>query len=76
LELSVDAQGRLFLGRQEVASAALEDALRAHATQEPQPRLHIRGDRASAYGHVAEVMAAAHRAGIRSIGFVTEASAP
>lgn len=76
LELSVDAEGRLFLGRQEVSAAALEDTLRPHVLQEPQPRLHIRGDRTAAYGHVAAVMAAAHRAGIRSVGFVTEVRAP
>ena len=76
LQLSVDAQGRTFLGTVEVAPSELESALRVEALKEPQPRLHIRGDRAVAYEHVAAAMAAAHRAGLRTVGFVTQAAQP
>lgn len=41
------------------------------AAQNPQPELHLRADRTVAYQAVAEVMAAAARAGLTRIGFVT-----
>jgi len=40
--------------------------------REPQPELHIRGDKAVRYEYVATLMAGAQRAGLRKIGFVTE----
>lgn len=46
--------------------------LQAEAARETQPELHIRGDREVRYERVAQAMAAAQRAGIRKIGFVTE----
>ncbi len=46
--------------------------LQADAAREPQPELHIRGDREVRYERVAQAMAAAQRAGIRKIGFVAE----
>ena len=48
------------------------DHLAAAAAQDPQPDLHIRGDRAVRYERVAQAMAAAQQAGIKKIGFVTE----
>ena len=72
LQLAVDAQGQYFLGRQPVAAEALEDALRAQAQQQPQTQLSIRGDQAVPYAKVAFAMAAAQRAGLQKIGFVTE----
>ncbi len=38
----------------------------------PQPELHIRGDRKAEYESVLQVMAAAQRAGVLKLGFVTE----
>ena len=46
--------------------------LRAEAAKNPQPELHIRGDKAVRYEKVAQAMAAAHQAGLRKIGFITE----
>jgi biopolymer transport protein ExbD len=46
--------------------------LQAEAAKEPQPDLHIRGDKEVRYERVAQAMAAAQRAGVRKIGFVTE----
>jgi biopolymer transport protein ExbD len=76
LQLSVDAQGQFFLGKQPVAADALESALREHAGQDPQPQLYIRGDKKVAYEHVAKAMSAAQRAGLAKIGFVTEGKSP
>ena len=53
-------------------AAELASRLRAAAAQDPQPELHIRGDKAVRYERVAQAMAAAQRAGVRKIGFITE----
>ena len=46
--------------------------LQAEAAKEPQPELHIRGDKAVRYEFVAQAMGAAQQAGLRKIGFITE----
>ncbi len=72
LRLSVDASGSYFLNDTPVADDALPARLQAAAAQNPQPDLHIRGDKAVRYERVAQAMAAAQRAGLRKIGFITE----
>lgn len=72
VRLSVDAQGLYYWNEAQVEEAALTGLLQAEAAREPQPELHIRGDKAVRYERVASVMASAQRAGLRKIGFVTE----
>ena len=72
LQLSVDAQGVFFLDRQAVDPAQLAGMLQAQSTKEPQPELHIQGDKAVRYEFVAQAMAMAKQAGLRKIAFVTE----
>jgi biopolymer transport protein ExbD len=72
LQLSVDSQGQYFLNQSLLAPDTLPSVLQAEAVKEPQPELHIRGDKAVRYEFVAQAMAAAQQAGLRKIGFVTE----
>jgi biopolymer transport protein ExbD len=72
LQLSVDSQGQYFLNQTLLAPDTLPTVLQAEAAKEPQPELHIRGDKAVRYEFVAQAMAAAQQAGLRKIGFVTE----
>lgn len=72
LQLSVDAQGAYFLNQSLVASDALSGVLQAEAAKDPQPELHIRGDKAVRYEFVAQAMASAQQAGLRKIGFISE----
>ncbi|WP_296507512.1 biopolymer transporter ExbD [Rhodoferax sp.] len=72
LQLSVDAQGGYFLNQNPVAAEALSSQLQAEAAKEPQPELHIRGDKAVRYEFVAQAMASAQQAGLRKIGFISE----
>jgi len=75
--LSVDAQGQYFWNDAAVADdAQLLQLLAQAAAAKPQPPLHIRGDRAVRYERVAQAMAAAQRAGITQIGFITERNTP
>ena len=70
--LSVDAQGGYYWNEAQVADELLPDLLKAEATKDPQPQLHIRGDKAVRYERVAQAMAAAQQAGVKKIGFITE----
>jgi len=72
IRLSVDADGVYFWNDQRVDDADFATRLTAAAAQEPQPELHIRGDKAVRYERVAQAMAAAQRSGVRKIGFITE----
>jgi len=72
VRLSVDAQGQYFWNDQRIDDADFASRLASVAAQEPQPELHIRGDKAVRYERVAKAMAAAQRAGVRKIGFITE----
>ena len=76
IRLSVDADGAYFWNEQRVEDAEFAIRLQAAAAQDPQPELHIRGDKAVRYERVALAMASAQRAGVRKIGFITEPAAP
>ena len=76
IRLSVDAQGRYFWNEQMVEEADLAARLQAEAGRDPQPELHLRGDKDARYERVAQALAAAQRAGLRRIGFITEPKVP
>ena len=72
IRLSVDASGAYFWNESRIEEADLEPRLQAAAAKEPQPELHIRGDKDVRYERVAIAMAAARQAGVKKIGFITE----
>ena len=72
VRLSVDADGSYFINDTKIADDELAPRLQAAAAQNPQPDLHIRGDKAVRYERVAQAMAAAQQAGLHKIGFITE----
>jgi biopolymer transport protein ExbD len=72
VRLSVAADGQYFWNGAPVTDEELSSRLQAEAAKTPQPDLHIRGDKEVRYERVAQAMAAAQRAGVRKIGFVTE----
>jgi len=74
--LNVDASGQYFWNEAAVDAARQGALLADAARRDPQPELHIRGDRQVRYERVAQAMAAAQRAGIRKIGFITEPPPP
>ncbi|MEZ5646998.1 MAG: biopolymer transporter ExbD [Burkholderiaceae bacterium] len=76
IRLAVDAEGNYHWNDIRVGDDVLQERLQAAASAQPQPELHIRGDRAVRYERVAEVLAAAQQAGMRKIGFVTEPGKP
>ncbi len=70
--LTVQADGSYVLGEEKIADEQLAPRLRAEAQKQPQPDLHLRGDRDVRYERVAQAMAAAQQAGLTKIGFITE----
>ncbi len=76
IRLSVDASGAYFWNESRIEEADLEPRLQAAASKEPQPELHIRGDKDVRYERVAIAMAAARQAGVKKIGFITEPKTP
>ena len=72
LRLSVKADGTYWLDDQPVSDEQLAARLQAAGQENPQPDLHIRGDRDVRYERVAQAMAAAQQAGLKKIGFITE----
>jgi biopolymer transport protein ExbD len=69
---TVAADGAYYWNEQRIEDAELGPKLAAEASKEPQPELHIRGDKAVRYERVAIAMSAAREAGVRKIGFITE----
>ena len=72
VRLSVGADGSYFLGEEKITDDQLAARLQAEAKKQPQPDLHLRGDRDVRYERVAQAMAAAQQAGLSKIGFITE----
>ena len=75
VRLSVDAQGTYFWNENRIEDKDLPRLFKAEAAKEPQPELHIRGDKEVRYERVAQVMSAAQQSGLRKIGFITEPKA-
>jgi len=71
IDISIDANGKLFWNGTALPAGALGFRLKQAAEAAPQPELHLRADRAVRYEFVAQLMAAAQRAGIQHIGFIT-----
>jgi len=72
IQLPLDAEGSLRWNAQPISSEALASRLAAAAGESPQPELHLGADKSVRYEHVAAVLAAAQKAGVVRIGFVTE----
>jgi biopolymer transport protein ExbD len=73
INIAVDAEGNIYWNTSLVPTQeALLDRLKSIAVLDPQPEVHVRGDRATAYEHIGRVMVQAQRSGIMKIGFITE----
>jgi biopolymer transport protein ExbD len=72
VNLAVNADGNIYWNETQVTMEELDLRLATEASKQPQPEVHIRGDRTVDYEHVIKTMAAVQRAGILKLGFVTE----
>ena len=72
LTISVKADGKIYLMETPITIEEMGPKLTAIAKSGPDERIYVRGDKAIAYGRVAEVMAAVTAAGYRKVALVTE----
>ncbi|MEM1345409.1 MAG: ExbD/TolR family protein [Pseudomonadota bacterium] len=72
LTISLDAEGRVYIGRTEVAAGELVAKLSAIADARSDDRVYLRADGGLGYGRVMQVMGALNRGGFRNIGLVTD----
>jgi biopolymer transport protein ExbD len=71
IDFAIDTAGALFMDDQPVPMDDLVNRFVLVAQMNPQPELRIRADVNTRYEVLAKVMAAARRAGLSKIGFVT-----
>ncbi len=72
LVLTVDAKGKYFLGRREIAPAELAEKLEAIFDGRDSKDIYLRADENVAYRYVVQALAAARQAGATKLGMVTE----
>lgn len=71
--LSVTKEGDVYWNDARIPDQeALVARLKKSAVIEPQPEVHIRGDKDGRYEFVGKVVVACQRAGIVKVGFITE----
>jgi biopolymer transport protein ExbD len=73
VNIAVDAEGNVFWNTGLVPTQeALLDRLKVVAVMDPQPEIHVRGDKRTKYEHVGRVIVLCQRSGIQKVGFITE----
>jgi biopolymer transport protein TolR len=81
LNVSIKADGLIYLQDQQVDEAALTDKLKALAKDNMDRRIYVRGDKSLAYGRVLEVMGTINQGGFGKVALISDptglpASAP
>jgi biopolymer transport protein ExbD len=72
INIAVDVEGNVYWNTMLVTQDQLLERLRAVATQDPQPEVHVRGDRGTKYEHIGRVIVLCQRSNILKVGFITE----
>ncbi len=72
LVVTVDANSRIFIGKQPVEFNRLNETLRAIVARRTDRQVYFRADRTVPYGFIVKVIAEVRNAGIEKLGMVTE----
>ena len=70
--LSIDAQGKVFIDKQEFAVDAVENELKNRLVTDPELALNLNADDAVQYGIVAKVMSGIERSGVTKLSVLTQ----
>ena len=73
LALALDVQGRLYLRGQPATPEVVAQAVREAARRDPDTEVQLRADQGVPYGRVAALIDLVQQAGLKRIGFATEA---
>jgi biopolymer transport protein ExbD len=77
INISVDKNGIIYWDQAKLgAISELQAKLLSIAVEVPQPEVHIWGDQNAHYQSIGEVLLACQRAGIQTVGFITQPPAP
>lgn len=68
--VSVDGEGRVFIGDEAAAKETLIAQLQTAAKRGPETRIYVRGDQAVNYGKVMEVMGLIKAAGFTKVALI------
>jgi TolR protein len=71
--VSVDLQGQLFIGEEQVAEEDLVARLSAMKTSDPDVNVYVRGDKGIEYGQVMKVLGQVGQAGFPKVSLIAEA---
>ena len=71
VDVSVDAQGKVYIDKLEISVQGLETELKTRKTSDPELALHLHADEGVNYGIVAKVMSGIERAGITKLSVLT-----
>jgi biopolymer transport protein ExbD len=69
--ISVDAKGKVFIDKTEIALESFEKELLARKAADPEIALNLNADDAVQYGTVAKVMSSIERSGITKLAVLT-----
>jgi biopolymer transport protein ExbD len=69
--ISVDAKGKVFIDKNEIALEAFESELLTRKAADPEIALNLNADDAVQYGTVAKVMSSIERSGITKLSVLT-----
>jgi biopolymer transport protein TolR len=74
IEVTVTAEGKIFIGETEVERDRLVALLSSMTNNDPERRVFIRGDQKLAYGQVMEVIGAINKGGFRKVALISDPS--
>lgn len=72
MEVSLNAEGTIFLGEREVERARLIPLLKVIMDQREDQRIYIRADENLAYARVMDVLGAINRAGFNKVALISD----
>jgi len=72
LELRVDREKKIFIGKTEIPYAELENKLKFNERLQREKKMDLAADRTLPYGYVVDVMSTMRRAGVEQVGILTE----
>ena len=73
INIAVDADGNIYWNTARVPNKeALLERIKQVAVLDPQPEIHVRGDRNTKYEYIGQVIVMVQRGGVQKVGFITE----